>query len=89
MKKTSQVQSLKKISQHLNILYVEDNDDLRESTKKLFLKFFKRVDTASNGKDGLNLYQNYLLESQEYYDIVISDIQMPYLDGIDMSKAIH
>lgn len=80
--------TLKELAQHLCILYVEDDEVLRTKTARIFSNLFKHVDIAQDGKIGLHLYSEYHLNTNEYYDIVISDIQMPNLDGIGLSKAI-
>lgn len=82
------LKSLKKLSDTLSVLYVEDDLVLRESTADLFKGLFKRVDLAENGERGLELYKEYLSKNKRYYDIVISDIQMPVLNGIEMSRFI-
>ncbi len=76
-------------SKDLNILYVEDDKVLRETTAKLFSNFFNRVDIAIDGQDGLEKYRTYLEEEQKSYDIVISDINMPNLDGLEMCEQIR
>ena len=80
--------SLKILSQNLTLLFVEDDNDLRSSTGHILSKLFKVVDLAKDGKDGLHKYKNFYIENNSHYDIVISDIQMPILNGIEMSKAI-
>ncbi len=75
-------------SKSLNILYVEDDDILRESTSKLFSNFFNSVDTAVDGEDGLKKYRDYFTKTQMQYDIVISDINMPNMNGIKMCEEI-
>jgi len=66
----------------LTILYVEDEDGIRNQLTK-FLKYFSTsLYLASNGKEGLALYKEY------NPDIVISDIKMPIMDGIEMVKSI-
>ncbi|MBU1659823.1 EAL domain-containing protein [bacterium] len=72
----------------LNILYVEDNPDVKIATLEIFQRLFRDVHVASDGKEGLFKYNEYFLNTNTYYDIVISDIQMPYMNGIDMSKKI-
>ena len=66
----------------LTLLYVEDEDGIRSQLSK-FLRYFSTiVYTATNGKEGLELYKKHLP------DIVISDIKMPIMNGIEMVKAI-
>lgn len=67
---------------HLSILYVEDDEDIREQLAH-FLK--RRVGTlyiASNGKEGLESFRAH------QPDIVVSDVRMPIMDGLDMADAI-
>lgn len=82
------VQSLKKLSQNLSILYVEDDTTLRNATKTIFENLFKRVDIATDGIDGLSKYTLFHSNTKKHYDIVISDIKMPGLDGIELTKKI-
>lgn len=75
-------------SKNLNILYVEDDDELRRTSAKLFSNFFKSVELAVDGRDGYEKYNAYLDKSSRPYDIVISDINMPNMNGIEMSQKI-
>ena len=75
-------------SKTLNVLYVEDDEILRNSTQKIFSNYFKGVDTAVDGEDGLKKFNKYKSDNGVYYDLVISDISMPNKNGIDMSRAI-
>jgi YesN/AraC family two-component response regulator len=45
-------------------------------------KFFAHVDIASNGLEGLETYE------KDKYDLIITDIGMPKMDGIEMSSQI-
>lgn len=60
---------------HLKLLYVEDEIPLREQGEIFFKKFFNSVETASNGKDGLELFNT------KSFDIIITDIKMPKMFG--------
>ena len=75
-------------SQNLTVLYVEDDKILRIRTAKLLENYFKKVDLAFDGKDGLEKYHEFKKETDSYYDIVISDIDMPKINGINMCKII-
>ncbi len=76
-------------TQHLSLLFVEDHDELRENTTEILKKFFHHVDSSSNGKDALIKYKQYHETHSKYYDIVISDIQMPKLNGVELTKEIY
>ena len=75
-------------TKNLHILYVEDNLELRESTLKVLNNFFKEVDVAVDGQEGLDIYKTFLNTNTKAYDLVISDINMPHLNGIEMSQKI-
>ena len=75
-------------SKSLNVLYVEDDDVVRKMTRKLFSNYFNNVDVAIDGFDGLGKYEAYENEHGKYYDIVITDLNMPNMDGLDMSQHI-
>lgn len=57
------------------ILYVEDNDDIREITSYLLAKDGYNVTPAANGLEALNLFQ------QQDFDLIITNISMPLMDG--------
>lgn len=73
---------LKEISFKYHVLYIEDDDSLRLSTQKLLAQFFSHVDIAVDGQEGIEKYREYS------YDLVISDINMPRLDGIELARLI-
>jgi YesN/AraC family two-component response regulator len=80
----AKLKALVEATKKLKLLYVEDNDDVREEFGKLLEIFFDNMDTAADGREGLEKYK----EQNGNYDLVISDIVMPKMDGIDMSRAI-
>jgi YesN/AraC family two-component response regulator len=71
----------------INLLYVEDNQALRESTMMVLKNFFNNIDIAEDGLIGLNKYKEKLQNSTPY-DLIISDINMPNLNGLEMSEEI-
>ena len=79
----SNLQELARLSKNLRVLYVEDEKEVRNITSKLLNTFFDHIDTAVNGKEGLELF------SKNSYDLVVTDLQMPVLSGIDMVTQIR
>lgn len=65
------------------ILVVEDNMLNMQLTVNILVKEGYRVDMAENGKVGLDLYK------QNLYDIILMDIQMPVMDGIQATRLIR
>ncbi|MBA3026469.1 MAG: response regulator [Sulfurimonas sp.] len=76
-----------KYTKNLSLLYVEDEADVRDSTASLLQNYFHEVILAKNGEEGLLLYEESL--KSKPFDIVITDINMPRLSGIDMVKQIR
>ncbi|MFZ2196575.1 MAG: response regulator [Thermodesulfovibrionales bacterium] len=66
----------------ISILYVEDEEITRSAVARMLKRRVLNVYEAENGQEGLELYKQYRP------DIVISDIRMPVLDGMEMSKEI-
>lgn len=64
------------------ILIVEDNKDLREIYKTLFLAGEYEVKTSSNGSDALADVLDFLP------DVILLDIMMPYLNGPDFLRKL-
>jgi diguanylate cyclase (GGDEF)-like protein len=66
----------------ISILYVEDEEAIREGYGRALKRISDHVMFAENGKEGLELFKTYKP------DIVISDIKMPVMDGIEMLQEI-
>ncbi len=66
-----------------SILIVEDEETLRESIKRIFLKEGFAVDTADSAEKGLSLLETNI------YDVIISDIILPGMDGIEMLAKVR
>lgn len=69
---------------NITILYVEDEDQIRSVVQSVATRLFKKFLTASNGQDGLDIFK----ENKDSIDLIITDINMPKLNGIDMAYAI-
>lgn len=73
---------LKDLAVGLKVLYVEDIDVIRSSIKSTLSLYFSEVYDAEDGEKGLELFYKYMP------DLVITDIEMPILNGLDMIKEI-
>ncbi|MEA3352664.1 MAG: response regulator transcription factor [Campylobacterota bacterium] len=73
----------------LNILYVEDNVDFNRDTCEVFEKFFVKVDSVYDGLEALDRYNSYYDKFSKYYDIVITDVVMPNMNGVELVKELY
>ena len=66
-----------------NILLVEDNEINLEIMQSQLVSLGYQVDTAVNGKDALAKYQ------KKTYDVILTDIEMPEMNGYELTKKIR
>ena len=64
-----------------HILVVDDDSYVRESTEEILRRKGYQVDTSANGKDAL------VLLDEADFDLILSDIKMPEMDGIELLAA--
>jgi len=67
---------------NFSILYVEDNDDMQNYLKSFLEDEVKEFYQAFDGKMGQDIYIN------KRPDIILTDINMPVMDGLEMAKLI-
>jgi len=65
------------------ILIAEDDSDLRQLFSRVLTKNGYSVTGVSNGKEALTCLEN------GYYDLVISDIMMPEMDGYELACSLR
>jgi len=73
----------KSILYNLKVLYVEDEEFLREQLGSFIKRRVGKLYLASNGEEGLIKF------NEHRPDIVITDLRMPKIDGIEMAKKIR
>ena len=66
----------------ITVLFVEDVQFTHELMKLLLEDDVKELYIASNGKEGLEMYKD------KKPDVILTDIGMPIMDGIEMSREI-
>ena len=67
----------------LRILVVDDDEGIRGLLERWLSGAGLQVETAENGRDALNKYNS------EEYDLGIIDVDLPFIDGITLSKTFR
>jgi DNA-binding NtrC family response regulator len=67
----------------VTLLYVEDEIDVHEQVMEFLGMYFKTIYSAFNGKDGLALFKKHRPA------IVLTDIRMPEMDGLEMAGKVR
>jgi DNA-binding response OmpR family regulator len=71
------------ILQNYSLLYVEDEPEIQANMKEYLESYFHSVDIASDGEEALKLY------TKNRYDVLLLDINLPYLDGLSVAKKVR
>jgi len=79
------IKKLTEQSKNIKVLYCEDNIEARESTLFLLSEFFNTIVVAVDGEDGYNKFTS----DENNFDLIITDINMPKLNGIEMIDKIR
>lgn len=67
----------------LNVLYVEDDVEVRQQTLKLLKLCFSNVVVAKDGEEGLSIFKDNSI------DLIFTDINMSRMNGLDMIRFIR
>ncbi|MEJ2504858.1 MAG: response regulator [Ignavibacteriaceae bacterium] len=82
---SSEAKSLKRAEVEVpkaRILCVDDESVILDSFRKILVLDGFSIDTVENGKEALGLIQNHS------YDFVFTDLKMPEMDGVDVTKSV-
>jgi YesN/AraC family two-component response regulator len=74
--------SIKEFLKSLSVLYVEDEEKIRKGLERNLNILFGKVLIAEDGDTGLKKFK------ENSIDLIITDLKMPKLDGIEMIKEI-
>ncbi len=70
------------ILEEIKVLYVEDDETIRDILSTTLKRKIKHLETATDGEEGLRKYKTF------NPDIIVSDIKMPNMDGLEMARLI-
>ncbi len=73
----------------LSLLLVEDYEPLRNDMEEMLTDLFKTVTVASDGREALKIYKEYYASNDKGFDLLITDIQMPLMNGVELSEAVR
>lgn len=74
---------MKEILSQIRLLYVEDDESIRSVLGRGLKRRVKEISIAVDGEDGLEKYKSF------NPDIIVTDIKMPKMSGLEMSKEIR
>lgn len=67
----------------IKILVVEDDNELNSSVRRYLINHGYEASGAQNGKEALNLMD------EKKFDLIISDIMMPLMDGFEFAETVR
>lgn len=79
----NQIKPIIALAKECKIIYVEDDPQTQKAMGDILNNFFEKVYIGNNGEEGLELFKKHQV------DLIISDINMPKMNGIEMVTAIR
>jgi len=80
--------SIVKYTHSLKVLFIEDDIDLLEHLTSILENLFSTVDTSNDGQQALNLYNKFYETNNQFYDIILTDIELPHINGLNLIESM-
>lgn len=77
------INKIRKFGKTMSVLYVEDEETVRQQVGRMLSRIFDDLDLACDGAEALYKYEN------KDYDLVITDLSMPNMDGDTLTSIIR
>lgn len=87
MKKDEELDDIISKTKELKVLFVSRDDIEKLSTLKILNQFFNNIVTVTTAEEGIEIFTN--CSDIVQYDIVISEVQLPKMSGLDLAKKIR
>ena len=82
------LQKVMQITKDLNILYIENDKEEQEHISALLNIIFSNVETADDYQLGLKAYENFKKENHQYYDLILTEINISNPNGLKFCQSI-
>jgi len=80
--------NLSNYTNNLSILYIEDEEIVRTQFQSILDDIFLEAHSAKDASLALEMYDSYFLQNNSYYNLLLVDIGLPKMDGIEFSRQI-
>ena len=81
--------SLEKYAKDVSILFVEDDKGISKEMELLLSEVFSNIKVTFDGVEALEEYHKYYVLNDKYPDLILTDIRMPNMNGIELIKHIY
>ena len=77
------IKELSRLLKEVSILYVEDEDEIREEVSQVLSLLSNRVETAPDGEEAFKMF------CKDKPQLIITDIEMPRTNGIEFAQKVR
>lgn len=83
-----QINNMKVKTKKLNVLIVDDDISALNQVEIMCKELFKTITLASDGLEALIKYKDFFNNNNDTFDLVLTDINMPEINGLELSEKI-
>ncbi|MGB5792427.1 response regulator [Poseidonibacter sp.] len=83
-----QINNMKVKTKKLNVLIVDDDAEALNQVDIMCKELFKTITLANDGLEAIIKYKDFLDKNDNTFDLVLTDINMPEINGLELSEKI-